>query len=99
VIQNLMPYTEYRITARSVTLEGEGRMSDPIFIWTAALGKYNHKNFVQCVVLIANVVNDLPVILTRINSYIYKKFGNPLKKGMQTKKKEAEKKRNNYLRA
>ena len=37
-IQNLMPYTEYNITARSFTLEGEGRMSSPILIWTAALG-------------------------------------------------------------
>ena len=37
-IQNLTPYTEYKITARSFTLEGEGRMSSPIFIWTAALG-------------------------------------------------------------
>ena len=70
VIQNLTPYREYRITARSVTLEGEGRMSDPIFIWTAALGKYSYNHCVQCVVLIANVVNHLLVILTKVNSYV-----------------------------
>lgn len=40
-VQNLTAYTEYRITARTFTLEGEGRMSNPIFIWTAALGNNN----------------------------------------------------------
>lgn len=41
-IQNLTPYTEYHITARSFTLEGEGKLSKPIVIWTAALGMSNY---------------------------------------------------------
>lgn len=48
-IQNLTPYTEYKITARSFTLEGEGRMSSSIFIWTAALGDSLFMNYVQFV--------------------------------------------------
>lgn len=40
VIQNLLPNTKYLITARSFTLEGDGRMSEPLFIWTAAIGKF-----------------------------------------------------------
>ena len=40
-IQNLTAYTEYGITARTFTLEGEGRMSNPIFRWTAALGNFD----------------------------------------------------------
>ena len=37
-IQHLKPYTEYKINARCLTLEGEGRMSESIYVWTAALG-------------------------------------------------------------
>ncbi|XP_074627543.1 uncharacterized protein LOC141885641 [Acropora palmata] len=35
-IQHLHPYTEYEISARCLTLEGDGRTSQSIFIWTAA---------------------------------------------------------------
>ena len=38
VIQHLHPYTEYDISASCLTLEGEGRTSQSIFIWTAASG-------------------------------------------------------------
>jgi len=37
-IQHLQPYTEYEISARCLTLEGEGRTSQSIFIWTAPSG-------------------------------------------------------------
>ena len=37
-IQHLHPYTEYEISARCLTLEGDGRTSQSIFIWTAASG-------------------------------------------------------------
>lgn len=38
VIQNLVPNTKYLITARSFTLEGDGKMSEPLVIWTGPLG-------------------------------------------------------------
>ena len=53
-IQSLSAYTEYRITARSFTLEGEGRMSNPILIWTASLGNFPLTQLVTCC-LIAKV--------------------------------------------
>lgn len=37
-IRDLQHYTKYMITARSFTLEGEGRMSEPVYVWTAAKG-------------------------------------------------------------
>ena len=40
-ITGLQHYTEYMITARSFTLEGEGRMSEPIYVWTAAKGNFS----------------------------------------------------------
>lgn len=37
-IPDLQPYTMYVITARSFTLECEGKMSEPIYVWTAPRG-------------------------------------------------------------
>lgn len=37
-IRDLQHYTKYMITARSFTLEGEGRMSEPVYVLTAAKG-------------------------------------------------------------
>lgn len=42
-IRDLQPYTKYLITARSFTLEGEGRMSEPIYVWTPPKGNLNLK--------------------------------------------------------
>ena len=41
-ISDLQHYTKYMITARSFTLEGEGRMSEPIYAWTAPTGTFNN---------------------------------------------------------
>lgn len=40
-IRDLQHYTKYMITARSFTLEGEGRMSEPIYVWTATTGNFS----------------------------------------------------------
>ena len=41
-IRDLQYYTKYMITARSFTLEGEGRMSEPIYVWTAPTGNFSY---------------------------------------------------------
>lgn len=41
-IRDLQHYTKYMITGRSFTLEGEGRMSEPIYVWTAPTGTFNN---------------------------------------------------------
>lgn len=40
-IHDLRHYTKYMVTARSFTLEGKGRMSEPIYVWTAATGNFS----------------------------------------------------------
>lgn len=43
-IRDLQPCTKYMITARSYTLEGEGRMSEPIYVWTASTGNFSYNS-------------------------------------------------------
>ena len=43
-IHDLQHYTRYMVTARSFTLEGEGRMSEPIYVWTAATGNFSYNS-------------------------------------------------------
>lgn len=43
-IGDLQPHTKYMITARSFTLEGEGRMSEPIYVWAASTGNFSYNS-------------------------------------------------------
>lgn len=43
-ISHLHHYTKYMITAKSFTLEGEGRMSEPIYVWTAPTGNFSRNS-------------------------------------------------------